>query len=132
MKYAIITKSFRFEAAHHLPGHRGKCCRPHGHSYRLEVTMRGPIRNAPGKSDHGMVIDFDDLSHIVRDSVIKRLDHYDLNDVTGIHTTAENLAHWIWSELVATGLPEDLLYRLRLWETENGYVEITQAEREQP
>ena len=48
MNYAIITKTFRFESAHHLPGHSGKCARPHGHSYRLEVAVRGPIRHAPG------------------------------------------------------------------------------------
>ncbi len=130
MKQAILTKVFRFEAAHHLPYHRGKCARIHGHSYRLEVTLRGPIKHAVHTSDHGMVLDFSDLSQIVQESVIARLDHADLNAVTGIYTTAENLAHWIWDTLVAAGLPETLLYRLRLWETESGYVEITAAERE--
>ena len=130
MKQAILTKIFCFEAAHHLPYHRGKCARLHGHSYRLEVTLRGPIKHAAGSSDHGMVLDFSDLSQIVQESVIARLDHADLNVVTGIYTTAENLAHWIWDALVAAGLPEPLLYRLRLWETESGYVEITAAERE--
>lgn len=33
MRYTLLTKLFRFEAAHHLPGHRGKCARPRGHSY---------------------------------------------------------------------------------------------------
>lgn len=129
MKAAIITKIFRFEAAHHLPGHHGKCVRPHGHSYRLEVTVRGSIKNAPGESDHGMVMDFGDLSQIVKNAVIEHLDHQDLNAVTNIHTTAENLAHWIWGELAANGLPEVLLYRIRLWETESCFVEITQEER---
>ncbi len=91
--------------------------------------MRGPMKNVPGESDHGMVMDFGDLSWIVKNSVIERLDHHDLNEVTGIHTTAENLAHWIWSELTSHGLPEILLYRIRLWEIESGYVEITKAER---
>ena len=130
MNYAIITKIFRFESAHHLPGHSGKCARPHGHSYRLEVAVRGPIRHAPGESDHGMVMDFGDLALLVREAVVDRLDHYDLNVVTGLHTTAENLAHWIWDTLLAAGLPADRLYRVRLWETETGYVEITAAERE--
>lgn len=129
MKAAIITKIFRFEAAHHLPGHYGKCVRPHGHSYRLEVTVRGSIKNAPGESDHGMVMDFGDLSQIVKNAVIEHLDHQDLNVVTNIHTTAENLAHWIWDELTANGLPEVLLYRIRLWETESCFVEITRQER---
>ncbi len=129
MRYASITKIFRFEAAHHLPGHQGKCARPHGHSYRLEVTISGPIKDAPGESDHGMVMDFGELSHTVNNSVIERLDHQDLNAVTGLHTTAENLAHWIWDELTANGLSEALLYRIRLWETESCFVEITQQER---
>lgn len=129
MKMAIITKSFRFEAAHQLAHHRGKCARPHGHSYRLEVALRGPIKHAPGESDHGMVMDFGELKQIVEEAVISRLDHYDLNTATDVYTTAENLAHWAWEALVRGGLPEPLLYRLRLWETESCYVELTAAER---
>ncbi|GCE31133.1 6-carboxy-5,6,7,8-tetrahydropterin synthase [Dictyobacter alpinus] len=146
-KYAIITKEFTFEAAHHLPNHRGKCRRPHGHSYRLQISLRGPIIEAPGESSDGMVMDFDDLKSIVNTTIIDNLsdavprgdaagplekggmDHNDLNTITGIRTTAENLVHWIWDALVAGGIPDPLLYRIRLWETEKGYVEITQAER---
>jgi len=76
-----------------------------------------------------MVMDFGELSHTVNNSVIERLDHQDLNAVTGLHTTAENLAHWIWGELTANGLSEALLYRIRLWETDSCFVEITQQER---
>lgn len=130
MKYAILTKIFHFEAAHHLPGHKGKCANLHGHSYRLEVSLRGPIKNVPGQSDYGMVMDFGDLSQLARNSVVERLDHQDLNVVTGIHTTAENLAHWIWEALLHAGLPKQLLYRIRLWETDSSFVEITQVERE--
>jgi len=130
MRYAILTKTFGFEAAHHLPGHSGKCARPHGHSYKLEVTVRGPIRDEPGASDDGMVLDFGDLATLVRVAVIERLDHYDLNTILPTRTTAENLAHWIWEALPAAGLPAALLYRVRLWETESGYVEITAAECE--
>lgn len=131
MRFAIVAKTFHFEAAHHLPGHRGKCARLHGHSYRLEIALRGSIHQAPGAPDDGMVMDFEQLSALARSSVIERLDHQDLNEVTGIHTTAENLAHWIWDALLSAGLPAQLLYRVRLWETESSYAEITQAEREQ-
>jgi 6-pyruvoyltetrahydropterin/6-carboxytetrahydropterin synthase len=148
-RYAIITREFTFEASHHLPGHRGKCRRPHGHSYRLQISVRGPIINAPGESSDGMVMDFDDLKQLVNATVIERLtdaaprgplarpveqgglDHNNLNDLTGIRTTAENLVHWIWDALVAGGLPDVLLHRIRLWETEKGFVEITHAEREE-
>jgi 6-pyruvoyltetrahydropterin/6-carboxytetrahydropterin synthase len=129
MRSAIITKMFRFEAAHQLPEHQGKCARLHGHSYRLEIALRGPIKQAPTQSDHGMVMDFSHLSNLVREVIIQRLDHHDLNEITGIYTTAENLAHWIWDELVSAGLEEDLLYRIRLWETETSFAEITPAER---
>lgn len=146
-KLAIITREFRFEASHHLPGHRGKCCRPHGHSYRLEISLRGPLVDAPGQSDDGMVMDFEDLKRIVNATIIEELsdsaprgrnaqpikrggmDHNDLNALTGIRTTAENLVHWIWDALVSGGLREDLLYRVRLWETDKGFAEITRAER---
>jgi len=77
-----------------------------------------------------MVMDFENLSRIVRNSILERLDHYNLNEVTGIHTTAENLAHWIWDTLKTAGLSEELLYRIRLWETESSSVEISKAERE--
>lgn len=148
-KYAIITKEFAFEASHYLPGHRGQCRRLHGHSYRLEISLRGPLIVAPGQSDDGMVMDFDDLKRIVNATILEELsdaaprgklarpieqggmDHNNLNDVTGIRTTAENLVHWIWDALVAGGVPDALLYRLRLWETARGYVEITHAEREE-
>lgn len=129
MRQAMITKRFRFEAAHQLSSHQGKCARIHGHSYLLEVTLRGPIKDVPGASDHGMVMDFGDLKQIVQETVIRRLDHHDLNAVTGIYTTAENLVHWVWDALVTGGLPESLLYRLRLWETESCYAELTAAER---
>ena len=130
MRYASITKIFHFEAAHHLPEHRGSCARLHGHSYKLEVTLRGPIKDAVEVSDHGMVMDFADLAHIVKSAVIERLDHQDLNVVTGVYTTAENLVHWIWEEILNHGLSKGLLHRVRLWETETSFVEITQQDGE--
>ncbi|MBV9690397.1 MAG: 6-carboxytetrahydropterin synthase [Ktedonobacteraceae bacterium] len=146
MRLAILTRIFEFEASHHLPGHLGRCRRPHGHSYRLEISLRGPILDAPGESSDGMVMDLDDLKNFVNRTIIDvvsdsvpggplapdsegGLDHNNLNEITGIRTTAENLVHWIWDALVAAGLPEDLLYRVRLWETARGYAEITRAER---
>ena len=128
-RLAILTKTVQFEAAHQLPEHRGKCARLHGHSYRLEVSLRGPIRRAPGESDDGMVMDLQDLSALIHQAVLARLDHRYLNDILEERTTAENLAHWIWDALLENGLPEALLYRLRLWETSSGWVEITREER---
>ena len=61
-----IRKTFRFEAAHVLPFHPGKCARMHGHSYVLEVAVRGPLQESgPAR---GMILDFDEIKTIVRGS----------------------------------------------------------------
>src|SRR5687767_7041396 len=61
-----VTRSFAFEAAHQLPWHPGKCKRLHGHNYRFEVTVEGPL------DEHGVVVDFDDLHRIVEAEVVDR------------------------------------------------------------
>ena len=80
-----VTCTFTFEAAHRLPWHSGKCRNLHGHSYRLDVTVAGPL------DDNGVVIDFDRLREIVDHSVIASWDHRDLNEVLD-NPTAELLA----------------------------------------
>jgi 6-pyruvoyltetrahydropterin/6-carboxytetrahydropterin synthase len=106
-----IRKSFRFEAAHVLPHHDGKCSRLHGHSYRLDVTLAGPLQDdGPAR---GMVVDFDVLSRVVKAGVIEELDHRSLNDVVS-NPTCENVVAWIWQRL-APEFPQ--LEELVLWET---------------
>ncbi len=107
----LIRKQFTFEAAHVLPYHAGKCSRPHGHSYRLDVSVGGPLQ-AQGPA-RGMIMDFDDLGRIVKSTVLDELDHRSLND-TIENPTAERIVGWIWSKLSpdVTGLHE-----LTLWET---------------
>ena len=106
-----LVKDFRFEAAHFLPnvpeGH--KCLRTHGHSFRGEVAVRGPL------DPHlGWVMDFADLKAAV-EPLVQRLDHYLLNDIPGLENpTSEILAVWIWREL-AGKLP--LLTRVTIEET---------------
>ena len=106
-----LVKDFRFEAAHFLPnapeGH--KCRRMHGHSFLGEVAVRGQIDRRTG-----WVMDFADLKKAV-DPVVKRLDHYLLNDVEGLdNPTSEVLAVWIWNE-IAPQLP--MLHRVTIEET---------------
>ncbi len=117
-----IRKSFRFEAAHTLPYHLGKCARPHGHSYRLEVAVRGPLQSdGPAR---GMIEDFDALENIVEREVIDALDHSSLND-TIENPTCEHIVMWIWKRLqpVLPGLDE-----LTLWETETSCAALRKSD----
>lgn len=61
-----ITRHYRFEAAHRLPHHAGKCRRLHGHSYEVVVELDGEPRPVDGASDEGMVLDFGDLDAAAR------------------------------------------------------------------
>jgi 6-pyruvoyltetrahydropterin/6-carboxytetrahydropterin synthase len=83
----------------------------HGHSYRLEVAVTGPLQtDGPAR---GMVMDFETIERIVGERVIDRLDHQTLNDLVE-NPTAENVVSWIWENLTGhlSGLEE-----LILWET---------------
>jgi 6-pyruvoyltetrahydropterin/6-carboxytetrahydropterin synthase len=88
-----VRRRFEFEAAHHLPGHPGKCRELHGHSYRLIVTMERAIDDRSG-----MVIDFGDLKRIVKREVIDLVEHKCLNDLID-NPTAELVAIWCWERL---------------------------------
>jgi 6-pyruvoyltetrahydropterin/6-carboxytetrahydropterin synthase len=91
-----IFKVFTFEAAHRLPnvpeGH--KCYRLHGHSFRVEIHVSGPVGERSG-----WVMDFADIKEAFK-PILDRLDHYYLNDIPGLENpTSENIARWIWWEL---------------------------------
>jgi len=91
-----LYKEFRFEAAHRLPnvpdGH--KCGRLHGHSFRVEIHVQGPV-----DSFTGWVVDFADIKTAFK-PLLDRLDHFYLNDIEGLENpTSENLAIWIWRNL---------------------------------
>ena len=72
-----ITKEFRYEGAHALPGYDGKCRNIHGHSYVLYVTVKGETRtNGEGDTaKEGMIVDFKVLKGIVEENIIDVLDH---------------------------------------------------------
>ena len=94
-----------------LPDHAGKCSRLHGHSYRFEVAIRGPVQNSgPAR---GMIQDFDEIERVVDESVLEALDHRHLNDHIE-YPTVENIVLWIWKRLEGrlAGLDE-----IVLWET---------------
>jgi 6-pyruvoyltetrahydropterin/6-carboxytetrahydropterin synthase len=91
-----IFKEFRIEAAHKLTGLplNHKCGRLHGHSFAVELHVRGSVGD-----DTGWVIDFADIKKAF-EPLHERLDHHYLNDVEGLsNPTSENIARWIWCHL---------------------------------
>ncbi|MDX3106021.1 6-carboxytetrahydropterin synthase QueD [Nonomuraea angiospora] len=94
-----IFREFTFEAAHRLPnvpeGH--KCARLHGHSYRVEVHIRGEVDPVSG-----WLIDFGEIKKAFK-PLLDQLDHYYLNEIAGLENpTSEVLAKWIWGRLVGS------------------------------
>jgi 6-pyruvoyltetrahydropterin/6-carboxytetrahydropterin synthase len=91
-----LVHEFRFEAAHRLPnvppGH--KCQRLHGHSFKVELAIAGPMNEQTG-----WFIDFGDLYDAWR-PLHALLDHNYLNDVPGLENpTSEILCRWIWQKM---------------------------------
>lgn len=70
-----ITKIVEFDAGHRVPYHKSKCRSLHGHRYRLECAFSGPIIQAEGASDDGMVADFSDLKGIMMEEAHDVFDH---------------------------------------------------------
>jgi 6-pyruvoyltetrahydropterin/6-carboxytetrahydropterin synthase len=85
-----------FSSGHALRGYKGKCENPHGHNYRVQVTLEGP------QLDHiGLLVDFTHLKEVMR-SVIKRLDHQFINDLepfTLVNPSAENMAKYFYDQV---------------------------------
>jgi 6-pyruvoyltetrahydropterin/6-carboxytetrahydropterin synthase len=96
-----VFREFRFESAHWLPnvpeGH--KCRRLHGHSFRVDVHVQGPV-----DSERGWIVDFADIDAAFG-PIHQTVDHHCLNEVDGLENpTSEHLAQWIWQRL-ASRLP---------------------------
>ncbi|HVC37093.1 MAG TPA: 6-carboxytetrahydropterin synthase QueD [Gammaproteobacteria bacterium] len=94
-----IFKVFHLEAAHRLPNlpPNHKCSRLHGHSFRVEIHIRGELQ-----PDTGWIMDFAELKEAFR-PVFETLDHRYLNEIPGLENpTSEILARWIWQRLQPT------------------------------
>jgi 6-pyruvoyltetrahydropterin/6-carboxytetrahydropterin synthase len=130
-----LTRRERFSAAHRLFNPNltdeeneaiyGPCANPnwHGHNYTLWITIRGEVN-----SKTGYVVDLKQMSQIIRNKVIAKLDHKNINMevdfMAGQFVSTENLAMGIWKELVPslTDLGVEL-HCVKLQETENNSVE---------
>lgn len=100
----ILSKDFRFEASHQLPSHDGKCNRLHGHSWKGSLICQGDTLESTG-AKIGMLVDYGDMKAAIEPIVFNHLDHYHLNETTGlINPTSEELSRWIFGQ-VKSNLP---------------------------
>jgi 6-pyruvoyltetrahydropterin/6-carboxytetrahydropterin synthase len=137
MAKVTVTRRLGFNAAHRIHNPElsdeenrtlfGPCNHPnwHGHNYKLDVSVRGPVDERTG-----YVIDLKKLRDLAEACLIEKLDHRNLNiDVEfmrGINPTAENIVVACWRVLQPAVKPGRLV-RLRLWETDNNYVDYDGA-----
>jgi len=134
-----VTQRFRFSAAHRMHNPRvsaeenrrlyGRCnhVNGHGHTYRLAVTIRGPIADETGSLEGRQL-----LADVVRQRVLERFDQANLDDLItpadGVTSTTEVLTLVVW-RLLDEALPPGRLVRLRVEETPNNFFEMDRGER---
>ncbi len=132
MKVAVYRKE-HFNAAHRLHNPEwtaeknnevfGKCNNPnyHGHNYELFVKLAGPI-----DPDTGYVYDMKVLSDLIKEKVLRKFDHKNLNldtdEFKQLNPTAENIAVVIW-DILRKEIEDKYDLTVRLYETERNYVE---------
>ncbi|MGB4122583.1 MAG: 6-carboxytetrahydropterin synthase, partial [Bacteroidales bacterium] len=137
-----ITKAYKFDMAHALPGHDGLCKNIHGHSYELLVTLIGEPINDQNSPKNGMVIDFKDLKKIIKDLIVDQFDHslvlrddtpealltqmqiaYSRIILVNYQPTSENMII-DFANRIKNRLPDNVkLHHLKLWETVTSYTE---------
>jgi 6-pyruvoyltetrahydropterin/6-carboxytetrahydropterin synthase len=90
-----VTVEAGFSSGHYLRNYRGKCENPHGHNYKVRVTLAGATLD-----ETGMLLDFKLLKQVLL-PVIDRIDHQMLNDLepfTALNPSAENLAKYFYDQ----------------------------------
>lgn len=142
MKFRIC-KRVTFDAAHRIPGHP-KCGYIHGHTYTVELVLAGKKTNGAG-----MLVDFGDVSTVLKSFVNENLDHHYLHGPNDHHAgrmtgdgpaspdrqivakptfipcgaTAEGIAAWIYDRLRRSFASRLTLERVRVWETPDSWAE---------
>ena len=109
-----VTVEDTFAAGHYLRNYKGKCENPHGHNYKVLVTLQGRELDKAG-----LLLDFKDLKQAMK-TVVDRLDHQMINEIapfTEVNPSAENLAEWFHGELSAAVKAESAVVRsVTIWE----------------
>ena len=117
--FDIFTET-HFSSGHHLRNYPGNCERPHGHNWKVQVTIR-----ATGLDELGMGIDFKTVKKALKD-ILDALDHTDLNTHPAFqdrNPSSENIAVYIYGELKKTLTTERYRpYSVTVRETENSGV----------
>jgi len=114
-----VTVEETFAAGHYLRNYKGKCEHPHGHNYRVRLTLAGRELDQAG-----LLLDFKDMKRVVKD-VIEYFDHRMINDLepfTVLNPSAENLAKYFFDQTNArlkneTGGRVEIR-RVTIWETD--------------
>lgn len=139
-----VTKSVEWDMGHRIPHHDGQCQYPHGHRYRLEVTLRGAPVTTKEASDEGMIIDFVAFKKVLREKIHDALDHrflaYEGDQLlkrafagelekelkilfVPFIPTSENLVTWCYKQL-RSEFPKNLHFtKLRLYETPTSWCD---------
>jgi 6-pyruvoyltetrahydropterin/6-carboxytetrahydropterin synthase len=114
-----VTVEDTFAAGHYLRNYKGKCENPHGHNYKVRVTLRGAELDKAG-----LLLDFKDLKEVMK-HVIDRLDHQMLNDIEPfkvLNPSAENIAKYFYDaakgrlQVVTSGRVD--VKDVTIWETD--------------
>jgi 6-pyruvoyltetrahydropterin/6-carboxytetrahydropterin synthase len=115
-----IGVNAQFEAAHQLVGDFGPATRMHGHTYRLEVSVRGPKL-----SSDGTLFDLTRLQAAVT-TLVQAFHYHDLGEVpglAGLNTTAEVVANYCWRQIAADLADLGMVSLcVRLWENPGTYA----------
>ncbi|MCP4373528.1 MAG: 6-carboxytetrahydropterin synthase QueD [Deltaproteobacteria bacterium] len=116
-----VTKIIKFETAHQLTDSYSKECQTmHGHSYKCEVTFENDV-----DPETGMIMDFKKIKEILK-PVVDKYDHqaFTKDTFNCQNPTAENMARDIFN-MVDFATPPGLVKRVRLWETDTCYAEVS-------
>lgn len=109
-----LTVKDEFAASHSLRGYEGKCKNLHGHTWHVDVIVRGKKVNKVG-----MLIDFKEIKNDLK-KVMETLDHAHLNDLAHfkkVNPTSENIAKYIFDHL-AQKLRGIKVRKVTVWESE--------------
>jgi len=107
-----------FAAGHALRGYKGKCENPHGHNYRVRITLQGPKLDSTG-----LLYDFVHLKQVIH-TVMEGVDHKFLNDQAPfdkLNPSAENIAKYFYDEVsrqLAASPNGAAITRVDIWETD--------------